>query len=209
MLALAAALVVTFSPNPSIFGQPVIATVHGVAPSFAPFSVRAHHGDTYVLQCLDPACVPGPRARTVTVQGVQLVITPRTTTHEVEQPLKSFRRQAEVPPPSYRLQPRLLRALLLLGAALLLAVAAIAVWPLLRRLVPVRIDTRTPLERALALARASLGRGGDDRRRALDVLGRALAADPHARDALDLAWSEQGPEVASVEQLIDAVEHRR
>ncbi len=206
MLALAAAAVVTFSPNPSTFGQPVTATVHGAVPSFTPFTVRARHGDTYVLQCLDPACVPGLRPRVVTVQGVKLVIVPRTTRREVARPLASFRRQAQVPPPTYSIRPGLLRVLLLAAAALLIGLSLPALWPLLRRLVPARVDKRTPLERALALVRVSLRRDGDDRRRALDLLGRTLATDPHARDALGLAWSEREPETAPVEQLIDGVE---
>jgi hypothetical protein len=206
MLALAAAAVVTFSPNPSTFGQPVTATVHGAAPSFAPFTVRARDGDTYVLQCLDPACAPGPRPRVVMVQGVKLMIVPRTTAREVARPLASFRRQAQVPPPTYRIRPGLLRVLLLAGVALLIGLSVFALWPRLRRLVPARVDERTPLERALALVRASLRRGGEDRRRALDLLARTLATDPHARDALGLAWSEREPEAAPVEQLIDAVE---
>jgi hypothetical protein len=90
----------------------------------------------------------------------------------------------------------------LAAAAVLLAV------PALRRLIPEPVDDRTPLQRALDLVRASLGRGGEDRRRALDVLGRTLGDDARSRDALSLAWSEPDPEPKRVTELVEAVEER-
>lgn len=210
MKALALAAVVVLSPNPSHFGQLVTARVTGgPAPSFAPFSVRSHHGSEYVLQCLDPTCVPGPGARRIKIGAATVVILPRTTAAQVAHPLRSFRRQTYVPPPSYRIRPNLLRTLLFVGAALLAAGAMLLVYPLVRRLIPKPVDKRTPLQRALDLVRASLGRGTDDRRRALDLLGRALDDDMRASDARELAWSERGPEPASVAELVDAVEKRR
>jgi hypothetical protein len=208
VIVLAAALVVSLSPNPSHFGDLVTARVQGGAtPSFVPFSVRGHHGDTYVLQCLDPRCVPNGASKTFLVGGAHLVVLPRTTAGEAAHPLRSFRRQTQVPPPSYRIAPTLLRALLLLGAALLVAAAFAVAWPLARRLVPERRDERTPLERALALVRASLRRPPQDRRRALDLLARVVGRDPQARQVLELAWSRPDPEPARVEALVDAVEH--
>jgi hypothetical protein len=207
--ALAAAVVVALSPSPAHFGEIVTATVHGSGtPDFAPFVVRAHHGDTYELQCLDPACVPGPGPRTVRVGGRRLVIVPRATARQVSQPSHAFERQTALPPPGYRIRPGLLEALLLAAAAVLVLVAAWLALPILRRLVPERIDSRTPLERALALSRASLGRGAGDRRRALDLLARALGRDTTARDALELAWSEPEPEPARIERLVDTIEGR-
>jgi hypothetical protein len=205
--ALALAAVVVLSPNPSHFGQLVTARVSGgPPPSFAPFAVRAHHGSEYVLQCLDPKCLPGPGARRIRVGAATAVIVPRTTQAQVAHPLRSFRRQTHVPPPSYRVRPNVLRALLFAAAALLAAGALLLVYPLVRRLIPEPVDERTPLQRALDLVRSSLGRGTEDRRRALDLLGRTLDGDSHASDALELAWSERGPEPRSVAELVETVE---
>ncbi|MFL5926793.1 MAG: hypothetical protein ACJ77E_07650 [Gaiellaceae bacterium] len=210
MIALAAAVVVALSPNPSHFGQLVTAKVQGgPPPSFAPFVVRERHGNTYVLQCLDPACVPGPRPRTVTVGGARAVIAPRTTASEVEHPLRSFERQAQVPPPSYRIRPALLRTLTLVVAAALLAAAAALAWPVARRLVPVPRDDRTPLQRALDLVRESLRRDPRDRRRALDLLARVLGGDQRAHRALELAWSRPDPDPPGISSLVETVERER
>jgi len=209
LIALVAALVVSFSPNPSHFGDLVTARVQGGGePSFAPFAVRAHHGDTYVLQCLDPRCLPTGPSKTLVVGGARLTILPRTTAAQASHPLRSFRRQTAVPPPQYNVDPGLLRALLLAAAAVLVASAAYALLPFARRLVPERRDERTPLERALDLVRASLRRSADDRRRALDLLARVLGRDPRSREALGLAWSRPEPDPARVESLVETVEQR-
>jgi hypothetical protein len=134
------------------------------------------------------------------------VITPRTTGAQVTHPLQSFRRETTLAAPSYWIRPGLLRTLLLVAALLLASLAALVAYPVVRRLIPEGVDERTPLERALALARASIGRGGEDRRRALDVLGRALAEDTRARDALDLAWSQPPPEPERIAELVEQVE---
>jgi hypothetical protein len=203
----AAAALVTFSPSPSHFGELVTARVQGAAsPSFAPFVVREQHGNTYVLQCLDPVCVPGPKPRVLRVAGTRVVIVPSTTAAEVAHPLRSFHRQTTPPPTSYNIRPGLLRALLLGGAALLVAVAVVLLAPLLRRLLPEPRDDRTPLQRALDLVRASLTRGSEDRRRALDLLARAVGRD-RSRAALDLAWSRPQPDAARIESLVESVEH--
>ena len=207
MIAAAVAVVLALQPNPIHFGDLVTARVSpGPPPSFAPFAIRSRHGSTFELQCLDPACAPGARGRRVTVGGRSILILARTTDSEAQQPLRSFRRQTAALPTSYAIEPGLLRALLLAGASLLVAVALIAMLPLVRRLVPNRVDTRTPIERALDLVRASLQRGTTDRRRALDVLGRALTGRPLARDALGLAWSQAEPEPSSIESFAETVE---
>jgi hypothetical protein len=199
--------VVALSPNPSHFGELVTATVRGSGtPSFAPFAVRSHHGDTYVLQCLDPACVPGPGARIVTVGGRRLVVVPRVTAKQAASPQGSFRQQTGVPPVSYRIGPGTLEALLIAGAVLLAALAVFLGWPLARRLVPKPHDRRSALQRALDLARASVRRSGEDRRRALDLLGTTLEPDPVSRDVLGLAWSRPEPAPESVESIVERVE---
>lgn len=205
--ALAAAFVVAFSPASSHFGQIVTATVKGAGtPSFAPFAVRAHHGDVYELQCLDPVCVPGPRVKVLTIDGRRLTIVPQTTAHDVATPLQSFKRQTVVPAPTYRFSPSVLRALLLAAALVLAAVGAFIAWPLLRRAVPRASDDRTPLERALAFARESLRRGPEERRRALDLLGRSVRRGDIAQRAFELAWSEPSPDPARVESLVETAE---
>jgi hypothetical protein len=207
--ALAAAAVVVLSPNPAHFGDLVTAKVSGAkAPSFVPLSVREHHGGTYVLQCLDPVCVPGPGARTVKIGDARLVILPRATTDQVARPLRSFRRQTEIPAPSYFIRPGLLRVLLFAAAGLLTVLAVLLAAPVVRRLIPEPRDERTPLQRALDLVRASLRRDGEERRRALDVLGRTLENDPRARAAFDLAWSAPEPEPDRVRAFVDEVEAR-
>jgi len=205
-LLAAAAAVVVLTPGPIHFGDLVRVEVHGAAPSFVPFAVREHHGSTYVLQCLDPACLPGPRARTVRVAGTPIVIAPRATDQQVGRPLRSFHRQTTLPPPSTSIRPGLLEALLLAAAVLLVAAAVVVALPFLRRLIPEPRDDRTPLQRALDLVRASERREPAERRRALDVLARALGADPRARSALDLAWSEPEPQPARLESLVEEVE---
>jgi hypothetical protein len=206
---LALAAVVLLAPNPSHFGQLVTATVTGgPAPSFAPFAVRDHHGSTYVLQCLDPACLPGAAPRRIRIGTATAVIVPRATQAQVAHPLRAFHRQTQVPPPSYRVGPGVLQALLLAAAGVLALCALLLVYPVVRRLIPAPVDARTPLQRALDLVRASLGRPPEDRRRALDLLGRTLAQDTRATDALALAWSEQAPEPKRVTELVDAVEER-
>jgi hypothetical protein len=136
------------------------------------------------------------------------VIVPRTTAAEVAHPVRSFRRQTQAPPTSYRVRPGLLRAILLGAAALLVAIAVAVAVPLVRSLVPEPRDDRTPLERALDLVRASVRRDPSDRRRALDVLAR-LVGRQRAHDALDLAWSRPQPDQAGIEALVEKVEHER
>jgi hypothetical protein len=201
------AVVITFSPNPSHFGQVVTATVQGPGtPSFAPFAVVGRRGDEYELQCLDPACLPAGKPRVLTIGGHRLVITPRVSVSQVGSPERSFRRPTTPPPPSYRVRPSLLRALLLAGAAGLVALGAVLVWPLVRRRRRARPDTRTPLERALAFVRASLSREPADRRRALDLLARTVEPGAVGSEALSLAWSEPDPDPGVIESVVAQVE---
>jgi hypothetical protein len=208
--AAAAAVVIALAPNPAHFGDLVHAHITGNASraSFAPFAVRSHHGADYVLQCLDPLCVPGPGSIVVAPRRLHAVVAPRTSTAQVQRPVRSFRRESSVRAPTYRIAPARLRLLLLALAVLLVAVALAVAWPLLRALVPARVDERTPLERALDLVRASLGRDAAERRRALDVLGRELASGALADDAFALAWSEPEPEPTRVTSLLDSVRGR-
>lgn len=203
------AVVVTFSPNPSHFGQVVTATVRGPGtPSFAPFAVVGRRGDEYELQCLDSTCLPGRKPRVLTIGGHRLVIAPRVSVSQVGSPERSFRRPTTPPPASYRVRPSLLRALLLAGAAALLALGTVLLWPVVHRRRPARLETRTPLERALAFVRASLSRGPDDRRRALDLLARTVDHGAGEAEALSLAWSEPEPDPGRIESVVAQVERK-
>jgi len=127
VIALAAAAVVALSPNPAHFGEPITAHVTGgPAPSFKPYSVRSQNGETYILQCLVSACLPGPGPKVLTIGGTRLVIVPRATEKQVAHPLRSFNRQTTPPPISYTVRPAVLRAILL-GAVLLLLAIGLAV----------------------------------------------------------------------------------
>jgi hypothetical protein len=202
-----AAVAIALSPNPAHFGQLVTARVTGSAAhvSFAPFAIRSHHGADYVLQCLDPVCVPGPGMVVVAPKRLHAVVLPRATEAQVQRPLRSFHRQTAVPAATYRIAPSTLRLLALALAALATACAVGLVWPLLKRFVPQHEDDRTPLEQALDLVRASLRRDGEERRRALDVLARVLGRGTLQDDALALAWSEPDPDPARVSALVERV----
>jgi hypothetical protein len=202
-----AALAIALSPNPAHFGQLVTAHVTGSAAhvDFAPFAIRSHHGSDYVLQCLDPVCVPGPGVVIVAPKRLHAVVLPRATEAQVQRPLRSFHRQTALPAPSYRMRPSTLRLLALALAALATAGAAALLWPMLRRLVPEHVDDRTALEQALDLVRASLRRDGEERRRALDVLARVLGGGTLQDDALALAWSEPDPDPDRVSALVERV----
>jgi hypothetical protein len=52
--------------------------------------------------------------------------------------------------------------------------------------------------------RASLTRDDEDRRRALDLLGRTLPGE-RGRGALDLAWSKPDPTPDGIEELVERV----
>lgn len=199
------ATVVAVVPATIHLGQAAVATVRGAGqPDFAPFVVRSRNGDRYVIQCLAPQCAPPTVLR---LGRVRVHVVPRATDAQVGQPLRSFARETARLPTTYRISPTLLLALVAAAAAACLAAALALAWPRLRHLVPERRDARTPLERALTLVRESLGRGDDDRRRALDLLGRVLpGVRGPARSALDLAWSEQDPTKTNIEQLLRRLE---
>jgi hypothetical protein len=111
-------------------------------------------------------------------------------------------------PPSYRVAPATLAALLdALAALCALGAVAFAAWQALvlarrRRPAPVAGE----LERALRLAREAEARPESDRRRALGLLSRVLARDNLSRAASDLAWSEPKPEPGQLAELVSEIE---
>jgi hypothetical protein len=117
---------------------------------------------------------------------------------------------AELPEPSYRLDPQLLVALLLGLAAALAAAAAALVARWARPLTAVTaseeaVAEEPPLERALRLVGETSANGRVDlRRAALEELARELRRDGRhdlAADARRLAWSPAEPEPGDLEVL--------
>ena len=118
--------------------------------------------------------------------------------------------EADTAPPAstYRIAPGTLGTLLDLFAALCaLGAIAFAGWE-----AHLRIGRRrrqpTALERALRLTREAERRPAPDRRRALALLGRALARDQRSGAVRRLAWSEPVPEPHELEELVADIEQR-
>lgn len=108
---------------------------------------------------------------------------------------------ATLPPPAYRFDPTLATIVLLGGAGGLVALAALLLSPFApRRTLALAEDLAegelSPLERALLLLETSMNGAVADRRRALELLARELAA--HGEHELSararaLAWSKRPP----------------
>lgn len=183
------------------------------------------------LECLEQACLPqGPanvkRFTPVVVSfrtrdggpGITQVDWPtyrlsswlRGT--EAEQPAQRLRFDATVPPPTYRISPGTLQALLAALCALLAVAAGVLFWLGLRRR-PEEGPRLSALERAIAAVRASSANGHvGERRRALGWLGRELGAVEEAdlaRGASRLAWSRPEPSGDAARALADDVEERQ
>ena len=185
---------------------------------------------TYVLRCLAQPCVPVRETEEVdfdparvsyaaTVGGGTRRLTldadwPPLVLHSRLAGPDENRRDAlaspwradllSLPAVSYRVSPELALALLAVGGALLLGLAAI----ILFRLLPEREPppepepepepVASPLEQALALLEApAAANGGQDRRRALELVAEEVERwgdDDLALTARTLAWSEDTPE---------------
>lgn len=171
------------------------------------------------LACRSAACVPTDRARTVhlpalvvdgrSVRWPILHVLPRVPAAAVETEPPPFVVGLSPQQPTFRVDPAraviaLVALAMLLGAggATLLALearAALAASP--RR-------TGTPLERALARVRASLGAKPGERRRAVGALARVVGpAHPSlGRSAAELAWAEPEPERDDLEAITSRIE---
>jgi hypothetical protein len=138
-----------------------------------------------------------------------LEIRGRVSAADLAQLRPPLRGDTTLPAVSYRIAPATLSLLLDLVAAVLAAAGvALAAWQtavLVRRTgAP---DTRTELERALALVREAETRPAEDRRRAVGLLARLLRPRDErlAGDAGDLAWSEPKPEPDELAALAERV----
>ena len=171
------------------------------------------------LACRSEACVPTELARTVVLPALvvdgrsvlwpAIHVLPRVPAAAVDTDPPPFVADASPPQPTYRVDPdravSLLAVLALLlgaGGATLLVLegrSALAARPR---------PTGTPLERALARVRASLGARTGERRRAVGALARLVEpAHPGlGRSAGELAWAEPQPGGEEVEALADRVE---
>lgn len=190
-------------------------------------------GYRFPISCLSADCVPGPgiqrvvlpllvvRARlldghetVVRASWPRIVLAPRVDDAALRTTPLGWRNQLAVPPISYRVSPGTLLALLLACAAALgvgalaLVGAEYARWMRMRN---TRASAPSRLGLALTLARESMRRNPDDRRKALALLARVLAgndsdADRFAAAAERLAWSRGRPDPDRVGALADEVE---
>jgi hypothetical protein len=198
-----------------------------VHPSFGLYRVvgsarRTAHGAgdllsyRYELECLGPSCIPlqarvqrrfppvlvayrtrtgGEGVRSVAWPSYQL--TSRVTAAAKKAPAASLRYETALPPPSYRVAPGMLQALLTaLAAALALAACGLA-WLALRPAAGSERPSESRLAQALRAVRLSSANGRPgERRRALGWLGRELRTvrrPAEADEARRLAWSATVP----------------
>ncbi len=212
-----------------------------LAPVFAPYRIVSSTETTkrsggvllsyrFGLECLDYACAPHTAelvkrfapvtvtfrtragiAESAAVGWPAYQLYSRVSAADRNAPVDRLRYTAELPPPSYRIDPGTLRALLIALVAVLGLAAAGLGWLALRPPGRKRAgDTRSPLERALAAVRASTANGHvTERRKALGWLGRELGAVERgdlAHDAARLAWSAEAPTPESTGAFADGVE---
>lgn len=209
------------------------------AATGGPLRSSSGSGDTVALgyrfsiSCLSAECVPGPAIRRVVLPVVvvrarqrdgreiairspwpRVALAPRVDDAELRTTPLGWRNQLAVPAVSYRVAPGELLALLLACAAAL-GVGALALvgaeYARMTRMRHTRASAPSRLGLALTLARESMRRNPDDRRKALALLARALGgkdsdADRLAAAAEQLAWSRGRPDPDRVGALADEVE---
>ena len=186
----------------------------------------------YTLQCTNDGCLPAGSVRQVRFPPVivsaalaggrvrttepwpALVVATRLSKAELAGATPSFRSASTMPPPDYTVSPDLVAALLV-GLGVLLALAAFALLGV--ELLGARRDRRrrsaralSPLEAAIAYTRQAADRADPtDRRKAIGLLARTLAAEGHdslAASTTSVAWSDMPPSPASARTLADEAE---
>ncbi len=213
-----------------------------VEPSFGAYRIVDHtlertHGSgerlayRYVLECLDPVCIPAgnrveqrfqpatiayrTRAGEKVTQHVawpRYLLSSRLTEAERRHPEQNLRFDTTPPPAHYRIDPGLLRALLAVAAALLALTTAILVGLALHPRTAAGVDrpSESRLQQALRAVRASTVNGQPtERRKALGWLGRELRAierPSEANEAGRLAWSAETPTAESASDFATKVE---
>ena len=199
-------------------------------PIGPPRTLRVTRGNVELMTvavpvaCISNACVAAhgvaqlrfasAKASIVTAAGVRsgsvpwpaLAVRDRVRTADLDALQPPVQADASPLPPTYRTSPATLATILDVVAALLGVFAVgLAAWELLRA----RRRRRAPevaLQRAVRLARSAQALPGPDRRRALELIARALGHGELQTRATRLAWSETTPEPAELELLVAAIE---
>jgi hypothetical protein len=176
---------------------------------------------TFTLRCDDFPCLPRggriPLRFTPARVGPIRVPWPafEVGTRINESELNAFRYRAiltPLPSTTYRITPRTLAAVTLGTAGILLLLAAVIGARIARRVWARRAPELDlpPVERALLILRWT--RGGEDRRRALELLAEALDGESRrdlSRAARKLAWSDAAPTRDEADELARTVEEAR
>jgi hypothetical protein len=183
----------------------------------------------YELECLGPSCIPlqprvqrrfppvlvayrtrsgGDGVRNVAWPSYQL--TSRVTAAARKAPAASLRYETALPPPSYRIAPGTLQALLTALAAALALAACVLAWLALRPAPGSEEPSESRLVQALRAVQASSANGRPgERRRALGWLGRELRTvrrPAEAEEARQLAWSATVPSAQAAGDFANKVE---
>ncbi len=204
-----------------------LAPLQAIGP---PRTIREVRGDVELMTiavpvaCISDACLAArgvaqlrlapAQASIATAAGVRkvsaawppLAVRDRVRTADVNAAPPPLEADAAPLPPTYRVSPATLASVLDVVAALLgVSAVGLAAWELELR-VRRRRAPKGPLARAIRLARSAQGLPGPERRRALELLARALGRGELQSEATRLAWSEPTPEPAELELLVAAIE---
>lgn len=199
-------------------------------PVGPPRTIRVARGDVELITvgvpvaCISEACLAASgiaqlrlapaKASIMTTAGVRsvsfawpsLAVRDRVHTADVSALQPPVEADASPPPPNYRTSPATLATILDVVASLLgMSAVGLAAW----EMVCARRRRRAPeieLVRAIRLARSAQGLGAPERRRALELIARALGRGELQSRATRLAWSEPTPEPAEFELLVAAIE---
>ncbi len=202
-------------------------------PIGPPRTIRVTRGDVELMTiavpvaCISDACLAAhgvaqlrlapAKASIVTAAGVRsvsvtwpaLAVRDRVRTADVDALKPPVEADASPLPPTYRTSPATLATILDVVAALLgVSAVGLAAWELLRA----RRRRRAPeiaLVRAIRLARSAQALPSPERRRALELIARALGRGELQSQATRLAWSEPTPEPAELELLVQAIEREK
>ena len=204
-----------------------LAPLQAIGP---PRTIRVTRGSVELVTiavpvvCISDACLapggvaqlrPGPvEASIATAAGVRSVsaawpllsVHDRVRTADVNASHPAPEADASPLSPTYRVSPATLATVLDVVAALLgVAAVGLAAWELELR-ARRRRAPKGPLARAIRLARSAQALPGPERRRALELLARALGRGELQTEATRLAWSEPTPEPDELELLVAAIE---
>jgi hypothetical protein len=207
---------------------------YGLAPLKAigpPRMTRVMRGDVELMTiavpvaCITDACLAArgvaqlrlapARASIATAAGMRsvsaawppLAVRDRVLSADVHATQPPVEADASPLPATYRVSPATLATILDVVAALLgLSAVGLAAWELERLARRRRGEPEGSLGRAIRLARSAQALPGPERRRALELLARALGRGELQSQATRLAWSEPTPEPPELELLVQAIE---